>query len=161
MSLDIRIMTWIVLAIPLVLFAAALGAPRPARLLLLGVTAFVLLTCASVALWGRPLRFEIGSRGLALVWPLRSRVVEGRQIANVEIVSRAEFRHRYGRGYRVGAGGLWGGFGRLVTSRESFAMYVSRTDRFVLVRLRPGRALILTPVEPERFVAALRGAMAA
>ncbi len=87
--------------------------------------------------------------------------MESRQIAAVEIVPRAEFRHRYGWGYRVGAGGLWGGFGLLVTSRESVAMYVSRTDRFVLVRLRAGRSLLLTPAEPERFVAALQSAAAA
>lgn len=161
MSLDIRVMTWIVLAMPLVLFAAALGASRPTRLVLLGVTAFVVLTYASVALWWRPLRFEVGGHCLALVWPLRSRLVEGRQIAGVEIVPRAEFRRRYGWGYRVGAGGLWGGFGLLVTSRESFAMYVSRTDHFVLVRLRAGRPLLLTPAEPERFVAALQSAAAA
>jgi hypothetical protein len=161
MSLDIRIMTWIVLAMPLALLAAALGAPPPLRLVLLGVTAFVVLIYASVALWWRPLRFEVGSHRLALVWPLRSRLVESRQIAAVEIVPRAEFRRRYGWGYRVGAGGLWGGFGLLVTSRESFAMYVSRTDRFVLVRLRAGRSLLLTPAEPERFVAALQSAAAA
>jgi hypothetical protein len=160
MSLDIRIMTWIVLAMPLALFTAALGAPPPARLILRGVTAFVALTYASVALWWRPLRLEVGGHRLALVWPLRSRVVEGRQIAGVEIIPRAEFRRRYGRGYRVGAGGLWGAFGLLVTSRESFAMYVSRSDRFVLVRLRAGRSLLLTPAEPERFVAALQKAAA-
>jgi hypothetical protein len=49
MSLDIRIMTWIVLAMPLALFAAALGVPPPARLVLLGVTAFVVLIFASAS----------------------------------------------------------------------------------------------------------------
>jgi hypothetical protein len=161
MSLDISIMTWMVLALPLGLFAAALGAPRPARFVLFGVTAFVVLIYGTVALWWRPLRFEVGGHSLMLVWPLRSRLVEGRQIKSVEILPRAEFRRRYGWGYRVGAGGLWGGFGLLVTSRESFAMYVSRTDRFVVVRLRTGRPLLVTPAEPERFVAALQRAAAA
>ncbi len=40
-------------------------------------------------------------------------------------------------------------------------MYVSRADRFVLVRLRAERSLLLTPAEPERFVAALQRAAAA
>ena len=40
-------------------------------------------------------------------------------------------------------------------------MYVSRRDRFVLVRLRAGRSLLLTSAEPERFVAALQSAAAA
>jgi len=64
-------------------------------------------------------------------------------------------------GLSRGRRGLWGGFGLLVTSRESFATYVSRTDRFVLVRLRAERSLLLTPAEPERFVAALQSAAAA
>jgi len=151
MSLDIRIMTWIVLAIPLALFTAALGAPPPTRLILLGVTAFVVLTYASVALWWRPLRFEVGGHRLALVWPLRSRLVEGRQIAAVEIVPRAEFRRRYGWGYRVGAGGLWGGFGLLVTSRESFAILAHGSLR---ARAPPGRAVAALDARRAR---ALRG----
>ena len=61
-------------------------------------------------------------------------------------------------GLSRGRRGLWGGSGLLVTARESFAMYVSRTDRFVLVRLRAGRSLLLTSAEPERFVAALQSA---
>ena len=40
-------------------------------------------------------------------------------------------------------------------------MYVSRTDRFIIVRLRTERSLLLTPAEPERFVAALQSAAAA
>jgi len=46
-------------------------------------------------------------------------------------------------------------------ARELRPMYVSRTDRFVLVRLRAGRSLLLTLAEPERFLAALQSAAAA
>ncbi|MCU0242247.1 MAG: PH domain-containing protein, partial [Vicinamibacteria bacterium] len=57
---------------------------------------------------------------------------------------------------RIGAGGLWGGFGLLKTSRVTFSMWLSRTDRFVLVSLRDTRPLLITPENPERFIAALR-----
>jgi hypothetical protein len=57
---------------------------------------------------------------------------------------------------RVGVGGLWGGFGWLYTSKGLLGLYVSRTDRLVLVRLRTGRPLLVTPEGDERFVAALR-----
>jgi hypothetical protein len=52
----------------------------------------------------------------------------------------------------VGAGGLWGGFGLLKTERETFSMWISRTDRFVIVRLRNARPLLVTPDDPDRFV---------
>jgi hypothetical protein len=57
---------------------------------------------------------------------------------------------------RIGAGGLWGGFGWLYTRKGLLDLYVSRTDRFVLVRLRTGRPLLITPDADERFVAAFR-----
>jgi hypothetical protein len=57
---------------------------------------------------------------------------------------------------RIGAGGLWGGFGWLYTRKGLLDLYVSRTDRFVLVRRRIGRPLLLTPERDEAFVDALR-----
>jgi hypothetical protein len=57
---------------------------------------------------------------------------------------------------RIGAGGLWGGFGWLYTRRGLVDLYVSRTDRFVLVRRRAGRPLLLTPERDASFVDALR-----
>jgi hypothetical protein len=56
---------------------------------------------------------------------------------------------------RIGAGGLWGGFGLLKTERETFSMWISRTDELVIVRLRGARSLLVTPEDPRRFVASL------
>ena len=66
-----------------------------------------------------------------------------------------QFRRQYGFGMRVGAGGLWGGFGLLKTGRETFSMWISRTDAFVLVRLRGARTLLITPDRPREFLEAL------
>jgi hypothetical protein len=57
---------------------------------------------------------------------------------------------------RIGAGGRWGGFGWLYTPKGLLGLYVSRTDRVVLVRLRTGRPLLVTPENDDGFVAALR-----
>jgi hypothetical protein len=54
---------------------------------------------------------------------------------------------------RVGAGGLWGAFGLLKTRRETFSMWISRTDRWVLVTLKGDRPLLITPDRAEEFVA--------
>ena len=72
------------------------------------------------------------------------------------MLSREAFRREFGWGVRIGAGGLWGGFGWLYTSKGLVGLYVSRTDRVVLVRRRAGRPLLVTPEDDERFVAALR-----
>jgi hypothetical protein len=39
--------------------------------------------------------------------------------------------------------------------RTTFSMWISRTDRLVLVELRGARPLLVTPETPERFVLTL------
>jgi len=156
MSADIRALTWIVLALPLALALGATLGRGPARGVLLGVMVFVLLLYASVWLWWRPTEFEVDGTGLRILWPVRSRVVPAREIADAMVLTREAFRREFGWALRIGAGGLWGGFGWLYTSKGLIGLYVSRTDRLVLVRLRTGRPLLVTPEGDERFVAALR-----
>ena len=76
-------------------------------------------------------------------WPLYARVMAG-ALLGIAV------------GEAFGRRGLWGGFGWLYTSKGLLGLYVSRTDRVVLVRLRTGRPLLVTPEDDERFVAALR-----
>jgi hypothetical protein len=59
---------------------------------------------------------------------------------------------------RVGVGGLWGGFGSAVTKGETFHLYVSRTDRFVLLRPAGIKPWVLTPAHVEQFVEAVKRA---
>jgi hypothetical protein len=81
-----------------------------------------------------------------------------RGLRSVEIVERSDFRNRYGRAMRVGVGGLWGGFGSAITKGETFHLYVSRSDRFVLLRPAEGNAWVLTPAQAEQFVEAVKRA---
>jgi hypothetical protein len=74
----------------------------------------------------------------------------------VRLIDRDELRRQVGWGMRVGAGGLWGGFGWLWTTRRGIVqMYVSRLDRFVWIERGGERPWLITPDRPEMFVAAL------
>jgi hypothetical protein len=156
MSTDIRVLTGIALALPLVLVLGGTLGHGPAGGILLGVTVLVLILYASVWLLWRPTAFVVEGGGLRIEWPLRSRVIPAREIGDAVVLSREAFRREFGWAMRVGVGGLWGGFGWLYTSKGLLGLYVSRTDRLVLVRLRTGRPLLVTPEGDERFVAALR-----
>jgi hypothetical protein len=156
MSTDIRILTGIALALPLALVLGGILGRGPARGILLAATILVLVLYASVWLLWRPTAFDVGGAGLRIRWPLRSREIPAREIAEVAVLSRDEFRREFGWAVRIGAGGLWGGFGWLYTSKGLLGLYVSRTDCLVLVRLRAGRPLVVTPEGDARFVAALR-----
>jgi len=152
MSSDIRALTGICLALPAVFVA---GSFVKAPMLLVAVSVCGLY--AVVWFWMRPTRFVVMHESFLIEWPLRSTAISSSTIAGVETLDRAAFRRQFGRGgVRVGAGGLWGAFGLLMTSKETFAMYVSRSDAFVLVRRKDDRPLLLTPDQPERFAAALR-----
>jgi len=156
MSGDIRALSGIALLAPLGLVLGAVLARNPVRGTLLGATLFVVVIYAAVWLLGRPTAFEVDAAGLRIRWPLRSQRIAAGDIAGADLLSRESFRRDFGWGMRIGAGGLWGGFGWLYTRRGLVDMYVSRTDRFVLVRRRAGRPLLLTPERDESFADALQ-----
>ena len=107
-------------------------------------------------LYGRPTQFEIDDRALRIVWPLRRREIPRRLVRDARILTGPEFRNAYGFGMRICAGGLWGGFGLLKTKSTTFSLWISRTDRLVVVDLDGERPLLVTPEEPDGFVARLR-----
>jgi hypothetical protein len=156
MSGDIRALSGVALLAPLGLGLGAVLARNPVRGTLLGATLFVVVIYAAVWLLGRPTAFELDAAGLEIRWPLRSQRIAAGDIAGADLLSRESFRRDFGWGMRIGAGGLWGGFGWLYTRRGLVDLYVSRTDRFVLVRRRAGRPLLLTPERDASFVDALR-----
>lgn len=151
----LAVLTWALLLLPALFIDRATSAPPPVNAILVGTAVFMVLVYASVWLAFRPTRFEVGPSELRIVWPVWSRTIALADVVSARIMSGADFRREYGLGMRIGAGGLWGGFGLLKTSRETFSMWISRTDRFVLVELRGARTLMVTPEDPERFVASL------
>lgn len=156
MSPLIRWMTVALFGIPLafLVLPAATRAPEA----LSGVGLAVLALFASIWIWWRPSRFEISSEGLRIVFPGRSRLVPLGDVSDCRALSSDAFKRDFGFAMRIGAGGLWGGFGWLWTSKKGLIdFYISRTDGFVLVERRTARALLVTPERPESFVGALGG----
>jgi len=150
----IRTLTVFVLAVPVALLAAASFGARS-----LGLPALLMIVVyAWVWLAFRPSRFDVGREGLVAVFPLRRRALGRDEIASVRVIDRAELKKEIGWGLRVGAGGLWGGFGWLWTKRRGLVeMYVSRTDRFVWIERSRGRPWLVTPEREDAFVRALSG----
>jgi hypothetical protein len=116
-----------------------------------------------VALYGwiwlrfRPSRFVVLPDAIEVVWPLKRRRIPRRRIAGVRLMDSRELRGEVGWGMRVGAGGLWGGFGWLWTGRRGIVqMYVSRTDRFVWIEVVDGRPWLITPERAETFLVRAR-----
>lgn len=162
MSGLILALTVLVFPLPL-LFLAISTLPGPQRPAMAMIAGLLVVAWAGIWLWARPSRFELSPAGLRIVFPLRVRSVPAASLASAEIVDAKQFRAVYRYGIRIGAGGLFGAFGLLATKKGMLQMYTSRHDRFVLVHLREGcgRDLLISPEDPERFIAAIVRTVAA
>jgi hypothetical protein len=153
MSPLIRWLTVLLLAIP-VLFVAM--SATGARFLALPAL-LLILVYAWVWLRFRPSMFMVHSNALEVVWPLKRRSIPREEITAVRQVDGEELTREIGWGTRVGAGGLWGGFGLLWTRRRGMVqMYISRTDGYVWIERGDKRPWLLTPLQPDEFIRALR-----
>jgi hypothetical protein len=152
MSPPILALTVVLLVLPpAFLLLATLWTP-----VLLGPAVFMLVIYAWIWLRYRPTAFVVHPRTMEVTWPLRRREIPRDDISAVRVIDRQTLRREAGWGMRVGAGGLFGGFGYLwTTNRGLVRMYVSRTDRFVWIERKSGRPWLITPEQPEAFVRAL------
>lgn len=153
MSGLIAALTAVVLLVPVFVAVTALRAPGATPGLL--VVAVLAATYVFTWLYMRPRAFVIAEDGLDVIWPLRRRHHPWADVAGASVVRPADLRAEFGVLLRVGVGGLWGGFGLAWSSRgKHLGLYVSRhADGLVLVRCRQGRSLLITPEQPETFVA--------
>src|SRR5262249_52766507 len=134
MSPVLWILTAILLPLPAIFLAAGLRAGPPAGSVLAGAGAFTAVIYAGIYLYYRPTGFELDADALTIVWPIRRQSIPRSEILGARIVDQTRLRQEIGLGLRVGAGGLWGGFGWLWTTRRGLVdMYVSRVDGFVWV----------------------------
>ena len=155
MSRDILILTLVLLALPVVFVGIAITG----RSILVGPGLLLVIIYAWVWLRFRPTLFVVHPRELEVVWPLKRRRLSRDEITEVRLIDKAELRQKVGFGMRVGAGGLWGGFGWLWSARRGIVqMYISRTDDFVWIEFGEERPWLITPEQPTLFVRALRGA---
>jgi hypothetical protein len=153
MSAGIRWLTVVLLAAPVGLAIAALASSRRALLIPAAVLAGTYLVVWIVA---RPTRFDVAADRLLVVFPAWRRTISLAGGASARLVDFKQFRHEFGTPLRIGAGGLWGGFGWLWTSRRGLIeFYISRVDGFLLVEPGRGRPLLVTPENPEVMLEAL------
>jgi len=144
--------TTLILALPLVLVAGALFSGSYLSVISL------ILVALYVWVWVRfrPSRFTVDEHSFTVIWPLKRRTIPRGEIISARLIEREELRKEIGPSVRIGAGGLWGGFGWLWTQRRGIVqMYVSRTDFCIWIERLNGRPMIVTPEQPERFVHAL------
>lgn len=152
MSPLIRRMTVGLFALPLLFLGGALLGRSPMAI------PGVLLVALYAWIWlrFRPTRFELSPESLDVVWPMKHVSIPRSQIREVRLVDRDGLREELGRRVRIGAGGLWGGFGWLWTRRRGLVqLYVSRTDGMVWIERTRERPWLITPEDPEDFVRAL------
>lgn len=150
-----RLMLGLTVAMLAVPVAFSIGAVFGARLLA-GPAMVLALIYGWVWTRFRPTAFVVHPHALEVVWPLKRRELRRDQILAVQLIDRQELRRQTGWGVRVGAGGLWGGFGWLWTARRGIVqMYISRIDRFVWIERGSERPWLITPEQPEVFVRTL------
>ena len=154
MDLLMRSMTAGLLLLPAFFAYASLTSPDPEGAALAGVGAFVVAIYGSVYFWWRPRGFAVEEGALTLVFPIRSKRIEG--VIKAERIDRDELKRRYGWQARVGAGGLWGGFGWLYSSRGWMEFYISRMDGYVLLTRREGLPVLISPERPDALIAAVK-----
>ena len=63
----------------------------------------------------------------------------------VEIIDMAAFKQRFGFSMRIGVGGLWGQFGYSYTRIGLVDTYFSTMGPWLLLQLRSGRPLLVSP----------------
>jgi hypothetical protein len=152
MSPGIRVLTLVMLALPLLFLAIAAHGSRPA----LAPALFIFVMYVWVWTRFRPSRFILHPGHLEVVWPLKRREIRRETISDVRIIGSQDLKNELGFCMRVGAGGLWGGFGWLWTQKRGIVqMYITRTDRFVWIERRNERSWLITPERPEEFMQAL------
>lgn len=154
MSPLLRWLTVALFGIPLAFLVLPTAANAPSGLALVGLA--VLALFAAIWVWWRPARFEVSANGLRIVFPGRSRLIPLQDVNGCRPLSSEAFKKEFGWAMRIGAGGLWGGFGWLWTAREGLIdFYISRTDDFLLVERRSGRHLLITPERPQAMAETL------
>ena len=152
MSPLILALTLILLAIPVLFLTNAFFG----KSLLVGPALLVIGIYSWVWLRFRPSEFVVRPDAIDVTWPLKRRQIPRADISDVRLIDKRDLRREVGWGMRVGAGGLWGGFGWLWTKRRGIVqMYISRTDRFVWIERSNGRPWLITPETPEAFVRAI------
>lgn len=107
-----------------------------------------------VHLYSRPRYFELSDEGLRIVWPARSRKLPRNAFSEARLVTETDL----GRLARCfGVSPLMGTFGWFRSDyMGSMDVYITRHHGLVYLRMANRHPLLLTPKDPEAFLAALK-----
>jgi hypothetical protein len=110
---------------------------------------FMALLCSGLFLY-RPIHYLFTPYSLVVHRLMHDVVIDLNQLELVRTVSKEEM----GLPIRTfGNGGLFGYTGSYFSDRlGNMTWYATRTEKFVLVQLKEGKKIILTPDEPREFV---------
>lgn len=122
---------------------------------------FRILAVFLIGLYGciwlcRPYCFIVSSDTVKILFPIWQRRILIREVSSICIINKESFDQEFGWAIRIGAGGLWGGFGWLWTAKKGILeFYISRLDRldrFVLLERLTGQRILFTPDRSEHCV---------
>lgn len=119
------------------------------------IGALALLAIFAAAYWyGRPRGFGLSAEGLTIVWPGRQRLIVLGALGELRTVNDIELgRLRK----QMGISNIYGTFGWFKSEYlQSMDVYITRREGMVMIRLLNRKPLLLTPAEPEAFMAAVQ-----
>lgn len=101
----------------------------------------------------RPVGYVVTKEELMIRRPVLNVCIKRADIKSVELISKNEI----GGSIRIfGVGGLFGYYGSFTNfSLGRMTWYATRRDRLVLLKTTNGKKIIITPDDPDKFVAEL------
>lgn len=115
------------------------------------ITTVTLLVIYAGTFIFRPISYIVTTDKLFIHRLISNVTIDKTQIKSAELINRERIR---GSIRTFGVGGLFGYFGKFVNRGiGSMTWYATRRDKTVLVKTIDNRNIILTPDEPEKFVA--------
>ena len=116
-------------------------------------TTVTLLLIYFIAFAFRPINYKVSAEKLTIHRLFLDVNIDRNQIKSVELLDK----EKLGWVFRTfGVGGLFGYFGKFANKKfGSMTWYATRRDKTVLVQTIGNKKIILTPDEPEKFVAHL------
>lgn len=99
----------------------------------------------------RPVSYKVTAENLIIHRPFSNVIINKNQIKSVELLDKEKLSWSI---RTFGVGGLFGYYGKFANKQlGSMTWYATRRDRTVLVKTFNDKKIILTPDEPEKFVA--------
>lgn len=126
-----------------------------------GVKAIPIITIVSLLLiyFGtllfKPINYSLTNNELIIHRPLKNKNIDRNKIHSVNLIDKEELK---GTIRTFGVGGLFGYWGSFANKKiGAMTWYATRRNNAVLIETSDNKKIILTPNEPEKFVAALNG----